>query len=141
MAIMAILKVFVFVKFVEVYGAFAFAPSYMCLYTCIVEFLIFSPSTRISEANGITIGVLKAMVIYMYKLDKKNVPVEVFNNKNSLIFSDVENHKETPASVEKMEVDDEEDEERKTTIRMCKTGALKFTNLYYSTCSSVLYVC
>lgn len=84
---------------------------------------------------------LKAMVIYMYKLDKKNVPVEVFNNKNSLIFSDVENHKETPASVEKMEVDDEEDEERKTTIRMCKTGALKFTNLYYSTCSTVLYVC
>lgn len=47
----------------------------------------------------------------------------------------MENHKETPASVEKMEVDDEEDEERKTTIRMCKTGALKFTNLYYSTCS------
>lgn len=86
MAIMAILKVFVFVKFVEVYGAFAFAPSYMCLYTCIVEFLIFSPSTRISEANGITIGVLKAMVIYMYKLDKKNVPVEVFNNKNLLNF-------------------------------------------------------
>lgn len=84
------------------------------------------------------------MVIYMYKLDKKNVPVEVFtcNNKNLLnFFSDVENHKETPASVEKMEVDDEEDEERKTTIRMCKTGALKFTNLYYSTCSSVLYVC
>lgn len=86
MAIMAILKVFVFVKFVEVYGAFAFAPSYMCLYTCIVEFLIFSPSTRISEANGITIGVLKAMVIYMYKLNKKNVPVEVFNDKNLLIF-------------------------------------------------------
>lgn len=54
---MAILKVFVFVKFVEVYGAFAFAPSYMCLYTCIVEFLIFTKSTRISEANGITIGV------------------------------------------------------------------------------------
>lgn len=87
---------------------------------------------------------LKAMVIYMYKMDKKNVPVEVFtcNNKNLLnFFSDVENHKETPPSVEKMEVDDEEDEERKTTIRMCKTGALKFTNLYYSTCSSVLYVC
>lgn len=55
----------------------------------------------------------------------------------------MENHKETPASVEKMEVDDEEDEERKTTIRMCKTGALKFTNLYmyYSACSTVLYVC
>lgn len=80
---------------------------------------------------------LKAMEIYMYKLDKKNAPVEVI----CWFFSDVENHKETPASVEKMEVDDEEDEERKTTIRMCKTGALKFTNLYYSTCSTVLYVC
>lgn len=38
-----------------------------------------------------------------------------------------------------MEVDDEEDEERKTTIRMCKTGAFHFTGidhvymyLYYS---------
>lgn len=80
---------------------------------------------------------LKAMEIYMYKLDKKNAPVEVI----CWFFSDVENHKETPASVEKMEVDDEEDEERKTTIRMCKTGALNFTNLYYSTCSTLLYVC
>lgn len=33
-----------------------------------------------------------------------------------------ENHKETPATSEKMEVDDDEDEDRKTTIRMCKTG-------------------
>lgn len=33
MAIMAILKVSVFVKFVEVYGAFAFALYYMCIYT------------------------------------------------------------------------------------------------------------
>lgn len=29
---------------------------------------------------------LKAMEIYMYKLDKKNAPVEVFANKNLLIF-------------------------------------------------------
>lgn len=49
---------------------------------------------------------------------KDSVLADNGNNGNS---KDVENHKETPASVEKMEVDDEEDEERKTTIRMCKT--------------------
>lgn len=49
---------------------------------------------------------------------KDSVLADNGNNGNS---KDVENHKETPPSVEKMEVDDEEDEERKTTIRMCKT--------------------
>lgn len=86
MVIMVILKVFVFVKFVEVYGVFVFVFFYMCLYICIVEFFIFFLSICIFEVNGIIIGVLKVMVIYMYKLDKKNVFVEVFNNKNLLIF-------------------------------------------------------
>lgn len=86
MVIMVILKVFLFVKFVEVYGVFVFVFFYMCLYICIVEFFIFIKSIRIFEVNGIIIGVLKVMVIYMYKLDKKNVFVEVFNNKNLLIF-------------------------------------------------------
>lgn len=57
MAIMAILKVPVFVKFVEVYGAFAFALYYMCMYTYIVNLHIITTSTCISEANGITIFV------------------------------------------------------------------------------------
>lgn len=141
MVIMVILKVFVFVKFVEVYGVFVFVFFYMCLYICIVEFFIFFLSIRIFEVNGIIIGVLKVMVIYMYKLDKKNVFVEVFNNKNSLIFLDVENYKEILVLVEKMEVDDEEDEERKIIIRMCKIGVFKFINLYYSICFILLYVC
>lgn len=37
MAIMAILKVSVLVKSVEVYGAFAIALYYMCIYRCIMN--------------------------------------------------------------------------------------------------------
>lgn len=73
----------------------------------------------------------------MYKLDKKNVFVEVI----CWFFLDVENYKEILVLVEKMEVDDEEDEERKIIIRMCKIGVFKFINLYYSICFIVLYVC
>lgn len=55
----------------------------------------------------------------------------------------MENYKEILVLVEKMEVDDEEDEERKIIIRMCKIGVFKFINLYmyYSVCFIVLYVC
>lgn len=53
----------------------------------------------------------------------------------------MENYKEILVLVEKMEVDDEEDEERKIIIRMCKIGVFEFINLYYSICFIVLYVC
>lgn len=53
----------------------------------------------------------------------------------------MENYKEILVLVEKMEVDDEEDEERKIIIRMCKIGVFKFINLYYSICFILLYVC
>lgn len=57
---MVILKVFVFVKFVEVYGVFVFGFFYMCLYICIVEFFIYFLSIRIFEVNGIIIGVFES---------------------------------------------------------------------------------
>lgn len=57
---MVILKVFLFVKFVEVYGVFVFVFFYMCLYICIVEFFIFIKSIRIFEVNGIIIGVFES---------------------------------------------------------------------------------
>lgn len=57
---MVILKVFVFVKFVEVYGVFVFGFFYMCLYICVVEFFIFFLSIRIFEVNGIIIGVFES---------------------------------------------------------------------------------
>ena len=39
-------------------------------------------------------------------------------------LADSENHKVTSVTGEKMEVDEDDDEERKTTIRKCKTGVV-----------------